>query len=143
MTAIKIWVTQTKTTQCLEIIAAFERHTNVQLKCFFTFKKKLFLILSCCVARLTAKKVNEIQGRGNITAVSCSRGFEVVIFLQKFQQQKKNRNPKNVVLSVIQKMFNINVEIVNKSQNFAQHPVLRYTILQFVIVKNKMHILAI
>ena len=68
MTTIKIWVKQTKTTQCLEIIAAFERHINVQLKCFFTFKKKLFLILSCCVARLTAKKVNEIQGRGNITA---------------------------------------------------------------------------
>ena len=75
--------------------------------------------------------------------VRCSRAFEVVIFLQKFQQQKKNRNPKNVVLSVIQKMFNINVEIVNKSQDFAQHPVLGYTILQFVIVKNKTHILAI
>ena len=62
--------------------------------------------------------------------VRCSSDFKVVIFLQKFQQQKKSRNPQNVVLSVIRKIFakkvDINVETVNKSQDFAQHPVLLY-----------------
>ena len=61
--------------------------------------------------------------------------------------RKKSRNPKNVVLSVIRKIFakkvDINVEIVNESQDFVQHPVLCYTILQLIIVKNKTHILAI
>ena len=66
-----------------------------------------------------------------------------VIFLQKFQKQK----PENVVLSVNRKIFankfDTNVEIVNKSQDFAENPVLYYTILQLVIVKNKTDILAI
>ena len=59
----------------------------------------------------------------------------------------KNKNSRNVVLNVIQKIFakkvDINVEIVNKSQDFAQHPFLCYTILQLIIVKNTTHILAI
>ena len=60
-----------------------------------------------------------------------------VIFLQKFQKQK----PENVVLAVNRKIFankfDTNVEIVNKIQDFAQNPVLCYTILQLVIVKIK------
>ena len=66
-----------------------------------------------------------------------------VIFLQKFQKQK----PENVVLAVNRKIFankfDTNVGIVKKSQDFAENPVLCYTILQLVIVKNKTDILAI
>ena len=53
--------------------------------------------------------------------VECSTDFEDAIFYQKFQQKKKNRNPKNVALPVIREIFakkvDINVEIVNKSQD--------------------------
>ena len=57
---------------------------------------------------------------------------------------EKNRNPKNVVLSIIRKVFakkvDINVEIVNKIQDFAQHLALCCNILQLIIVKSKTHI---
>ena len=43
------------------------------------------------------------------------------------------------MLSVIQKIFakkvDINVKIVDKSPDFAQYPVLGYTILSLIIVK--------
>ena len=57
---------------------------------------------------------------------------------------EKNRNPKNVVWSIIRKVFakkvDINVEIVNKTQDFAQHLALCCNILQLIIVKSKTHI---
>ena len=61
------------------------------------------------------------------------------MFERHSSNNKKNRSPKNVVLPFVRKIFarkvDINVEIVNKSQDFAQHPVLCY--------KNKTHVIAI
>ena len=52
----------------------------------------------------------------------CSSDFQVVSFLQKFQQQEIKQKLKNDVLSIrkiFTKKVDINVEIENKSLDFA------------------------
>ena len=89
--------------------------------------------------KLTTNLVRQMLSSTD-TNVTASQMFE------KYQQQKKNRNPKSVALCVIRKIFakkvDINVEILKKSHDFAHHPVLWYTILQLILVKNKTRILA-
>ena len=117
---------------------------------FFIFQK-LYLIHSCCIAKILEKK-RFLEFKVEVVCQMLSSTNITIAAPQLFDRHKGHHFPseipptekkglKNVVLSVIQKKVekkvNITVIMVSKNQDCAQHPASCCTISQSIIVNLK------